>query len=65
MSFLALTDIKVQGGQKSLTLCNDEIIKICKLYMCVCVQYHTFLIKCIKSNKMKKITLKIDEICIS
>ena len=28
------------------------------------VQYHTFLLKCIKNNEMKKVALKIDKICI-
>ena len=28
----------------------------------VCVQYHTFLIKCINDNKMEKVMLKIDKI---
>ena len=28
------------------------------------VQYHTFLMKCTKGNKIKKVTLKMDKICI-
>ena len=27
-------------------------------------QYHTFLIKCTKGNKMKNVTLKSDKMCI-
>ena len=51
--------MKVQVGQKSLTLWDGQITMI-SWY--VYTQYHTFLIKCAKGNKMKKVTLKIDNI---
>ena len=48
---------KVQVGQKSYALQDDEItMMLWYVYM----QYHTFLKKSTKDNKMKKVTLKID-----
>ena len=51
--------MKVQVGQKSYTLQDDGISKMLQY---VHMQYHTFLKKFTKDNKMKKVTLKIDNI---
>ena len=53
--------MKMQVGQKSYTLQDEEITMMSQYeYM----QYHTFLKKCTKDNKMKKkkVTLKIDNL---
>ena len=49
--------MKEQISQKSYTLQDNEIT-IMSQY--VYIQYHTFLKKCTKDNKTKKVALKID-----
>ena len=49
--------MKEQVGQKNYILQDDEITT---MSWYVYMQYHTFLKKSTKDNKMKKVTLKID-----
>ena len=49
--------MKVQVGQKSYTLRDDEMTTASRY---VSMQYRTFLKKCTIDNKMKKVTMKID-----
>ena len=49
--------MKEQVGQKSYTSQDDKITMI---LWHVHMQYHTFLKKFTKDNRMKKVTLKID-----
>ena len=55
--------MKVQIGQKKLNFMkcrNHHNMEATYAY----AQYLTFLVKCTKGNKIQKVALKIDKICI-